>query len=86
MRMDEPGRRSLEMMRAYVQFFPKVRRVDEYDAVLVNREATLIGPALVERWVRTAESHSSTYSTILSTSRIGVLPTAGCPTHSSSER
>jgi len=43
--------KALEMMRAYVQFIPKVRQVDEYDAVLVNREATLIGPAIVERWV-----------------------------------
>jgi len=45
------GRKTLEMMRAYLQFIPKVRHVDDYDAVLVNREATLIGPALVERWV-----------------------------------
>jgi L-malate glycosyltransferase len=43
--------KALEMTRAYVQFIPKVRHVDEYDAVLVNREATLIGPAIVERWV-----------------------------------
>jgi L-malate glycosyltransferase len=45
------AQKTLEMMRAYVQFIPKVRHVDEYDAVLVNREATLIGPAIVERWV-----------------------------------
>jgi glycosyltransferase involved in cell wall biosynthesis len=45
------AQKTLEMMRAYVQFIPKVRRVDEYDAVLVNREATLIGPAILERWV-----------------------------------
>jgi glycosyltransferase involved in cell wall biosynthesis len=43
--------KAMEMMRAYVQFIPKVRHVDEYDAVLINREATLIGPAIVERWV-----------------------------------
>jgi L-malate glycosyltransferase len=43
--------KTLEMMRAYMQFIPKVRHLDEYDAVLVNREATLIGPAIVERWV-----------------------------------
>ena len=45
------AQKTLEMMRAYVQFIPKVRHLDEYDAVLVNREATLIGPAIVERWV-----------------------------------
>ena len=39
------------MGRAYAQFLPKVRNVRDYDAVLINREATLIGPALVERWV-----------------------------------
>jgi L-malate glycosyltransferase len=43
--------KTLEMMRAYLQFIPKVRQVDDYDAVLVNREATLIGPAILERWV-----------------------------------
>jgi glycosyltransferase involved in cell wall biosynthesis len=40
-----------EMARAYAKFVPKVRDLSEFDAVLVNREATLIGPALVERWV-----------------------------------
>jgi L-malate glycosyltransferase len=45
------AQKTLEMTRAYAQFIPKVRQVDEYDAVLVNREATLIGPAIVERWV-----------------------------------
>jgi glycosyltransferase involved in cell wall biosynthesis len=39
------------MARAYAKFLPKVRDLSEFDAVLVNREATLIGPALVERWV-----------------------------------
>ena len=47
----QAGKKALEMIRAYAQFVPKVRRVDEYDAILVNREATLIGPALVEQWV-----------------------------------
>jgi L-malate glycosyltransferase len=45
------AQKALEMTRAYGQFLPKLRHVDEYDAVLVNREATLIGPAIVERWV-----------------------------------
>lgn len=40
-----------EMARSYWQFLPKARRAKDYDAVLVNREATLIGPALIERWV-----------------------------------
>ena len=50
----QPGRvaeKALEMARAYASFWPKVRRARDYDAVLVNREATLIGPALFERWV-----------------------------------
>ena len=43
--------KALEMGRSYARFVPKVRHAGEYDAVLVNREATLIGPALIERWV-----------------------------------
>ncbi len=43
--------KALEMARAYGKFVPKVRNLDGYDAVLVNREATLIGPAVIERWV-----------------------------------
>jgi len=43
--------KTLEMIRAYAQFVPKVRQIVDYDAVLVNREATLVGPALIERWV-----------------------------------
>jgi glycosyltransferase involved in cell wall biosynthesis len=40
------------MARAYCRFVSGVlRRVSRYDAVLVNREATLIGPAVLERWV-----------------------------------
>ncbi|OAI38750.1 hypothetical protein AYO39_00805 [Actinobacteria bacterium SCGC AG-212-D09] len=41
-----------EMARSYAHFAPRaIRRAREYDAVLVNREATLIGPAVVERLV-----------------------------------
>jgi hypothetical protein len=50
----EQGRiaeKALEMARAYAKFLPKARRAVDYDAVLVNREATLIGPGLIERWV-----------------------------------
>jgi glycosyltransferase involved in cell wall biosynthesis len=43
--------KAFEMGRAYAEFVPKVRNVREYDAILVNREATLIGPAWIERWV-----------------------------------
>jgi glycosyltransferase involved in cell wall biosynthesis len=43
--------KALEMSRAYARFLPKVPKARDYDAVLVNREATLIGPALVERWI-----------------------------------
>jgi glycosyltransferase involved in cell wall biosynthesis len=45
------GRKAVEMLRAYGQFVSELRDLDGYDALLVNREATLIGPALVERWV-----------------------------------
>lgn len=43
--------KAVEMARSYARFLPQVRKARDYDAVLVNREATLIGPALVERWV-----------------------------------
>lgn len=44
------GEKSLEMVRSYVRQFARVGRASQYDAVLVNREAALIGPALIERW------------------------------------
>lgn len=50
----QPGRvqaKAVAMARAYARFLPKVAKARSYDAVLVNREATLIGPALLERWV-----------------------------------
>jgi L-malate glycosyltransferase len=40
-----------QMLVSYVGMVSKARRAPDYDAVLVNREATLIGPALIERWV-----------------------------------
>jgi glycosyltransferase involved in cell wall biosynthesis len=43
--------KAFEMARSYLRYLPKVRRARDYDAVLVNREAALIGPALLERWV-----------------------------------
>lgn len=43
--------KAAEMLRCYARFLPKLRAVRDCDAVLVNREATLIGPALVERWI-----------------------------------
>jgi glycosyltransferase involved in cell wall biosynthesis len=43
--------KAFQMAVAYARFLPKARRASDYDAVLVNREATLIGPALVERFV-----------------------------------
>jgi glycosyltransferase involved in cell wall biosynthesis len=45
------SRKAYEMGRSYIKFLPKARAARQYDAVLVNREATLVGPALVERWV-----------------------------------
>jgi glycosyltransferase involved in cell wall biosynthesis len=51
----EPGRvpaKAWEMARAYARFAPRaIRRARDYDAVLINREATLVGPAAVERLV-----------------------------------
>jgi glycosyltransferase involved in cell wall biosynthesis len=43
--------KALAMVDAYARFLPKARHARDYDAVLVNRQATLIGPALIERWV-----------------------------------
>jgi glycosyltransferase involved in cell wall biosynthesis len=48
---DQVASKALEMARSYLEFVPKARAARNYDAVLVNREATLIGPALIERWV-----------------------------------
>lgn len=45
------ARKGYEMARAYAKFLPKAKAARNYDAVLINREATLIGPAIVERWV-----------------------------------
>lgn len=42
--------KALELGRSYSRLLGDVRRVPEYDAVLINREAALIGPALIERW------------------------------------
>ena len=44
-------RKALEMARAYAAFLPKLNGLADYDAVLVNREAALVGPALIERYV-----------------------------------
>jgi glycosyltransferase involved in cell wall biosynthesis len=49
---DRWAEKAVEMARAYCRFVPSVlRRLSRYDAVLVNREATLMGPAVLERWV-----------------------------------
>jgi L-malate glycosyltransferase len=50
----QPGRvagKALATADAYARFVAKLRSISDYDAVLVNREATLIGPAMIERWV-----------------------------------
>jgi glycosyltransferase involved in cell wall biosynthesis len=43
--------KALEMTRSYLRFLPSAGRARRYDAVLVNREAALVGPALIERWI-----------------------------------
>lgn len=50
----EPGRipeKALELARGYVRQTLAAARIADFDAVLVYREAALIGPALLERWV-----------------------------------
>lgn len=39
------------MAKAYARRFARMRTIRDYDAVLVYREAALIGPELFERWV-----------------------------------
>lgn len=41
--------KTLEMVKGYVQRLGLLRRVDEYDAVFVYREAALLGPAFLEK-------------------------------------
>ena len=53
----EPGAtaaKAAEMMRCYVRRFADLRRLRSYDAVLVNREAALLGPEVFERLVSVA--------------------------------
>ena len=45
------GRKVAELARAYARRLRSLDRVDDYDAVLVYREAALVGPELVERLV-----------------------------------
>ena len=43
------GRKTLELGRAYGRRLRSLKLIDDYDAVLIYREAALIGPELVER-------------------------------------
>ena len=43
--------KAAEMMRSMWRRLPLMNRLDEFDAVLVYREAALLGPAVLERWV-----------------------------------
>ena len=50
----QPGHqreKAVEMVRAYGGLARRLRNLDGIDAVLVNREAALIGPAVLERWI-----------------------------------
>ena len=74
----EPGRfreKAQEMLGAAKRRLPLMRRLNEFDAVLVYREAALIGPALLERWV--AQRGTPIVSTRRSAvcCHIAVLPT-----------
>ncbi len=43
--------KAFEMMRGYVDRIELLKRLDEYDAVFVYREAALLGPAFLEKMV-----------------------------------
>ncbi|MCE7963456.1 MAG: glycosyltransferase family 1 protein, partial [Acidobacteria bacterium ACB1] len=43
--------KAFEMVRGYVKRIGLLRRLDEYDAVFVYREAALLGPAILERLI-----------------------------------
>ena len=45
------GKKTLEMIRAYIDRIKILQRLDEYDAVFVYREAALIGPAFLEKFI-----------------------------------
>jgi glycosyltransferase involved in cell wall biosynthesis len=45
------GTKAVRLVDAYVRRLASVRSLDGYDGVLVYREAALLGPALVERFV-----------------------------------
>jgi L-malate glycosyltransferase len=47
-RPGETATKALEMVRCYRRLIGKIRHAGVYDAVLVNREAALIGPAVIE--------------------------------------
>jgi glycosyltransferase involved in cell wall biosynthesis len=47
-RPGETTAKALEMARCYRRLIGRIRHAGEYDAVLVNREAALIGPAVIE--------------------------------------
>jgi|SRR5579875_2946296 len=44
-----------QLTRAYVRRLRRMRSLHDYDAVLVYREAALIGPEIFERWVHRAK-------------------------------
>ena len=43
--------KSIEMIRSYVKRIQLLFHIDDYDAVFVYREAALIGPAWLEKWI-----------------------------------
>src|SRR3954452_7316433 len=49
-RPGQPAAKAVELLRAYWRRLGSLRVLDDYDAVLVYREAALIGPELIERW------------------------------------
>ena len=43
--------KAIALIRAYARQLRSVTNIDDYDGVLVYREAALVGPAAIERWV-----------------------------------
>jgi glycosyltransferase involved in cell wall biosynthesis len=50
-RAGQHGRKAILMIRAFLRRVRVLTRVDRYDVVFLHREAALLGPAVLERWI-----------------------------------